>query len=128
MRKVLWILSALAISVLTLLLARQFLLTLPADHFAGGDKRKVSNARRLANRIGGVLLIALGIVLALPGVPGQGLLLVLMGLILLDVPPLRRLELRLLRVAAVARAVNGMRTKAGKAPLELPADRDDKLH
>lgn len=122
MRQVLWILASVAISVLTLLLARQFLLALPADHFCRTGKPSVSKARRIADRIVGVLLIGLGIVLAVPGIPGQGLLLVLVGLILLDLPILRRLELRVLRVSAVSKAVNRMRTKAGKAPLDLPID------
>ena len=65
-------------------------------------------------------MITLGAVLAIPGVPGQGLLLVLIGLILLDVPILRRLELRLLRVRLVSEAVNRMRINAGQLPLQLP--------
>ncbi len=122
LRKIGWILSAIALSVLTLVIARQFLVYLPADHFSTHAKRNMSGARRWAQRIGGVLLVALGVVLALPGVPGQGLLMILIGLILVDVPVLRRLELRLLRVAAVSKAVNAMRVKAGQPPLELPAD------
>lgn len=124
MRKLGWIVFAIAISAVTLVIARQFVVHLPADHFSGDHRRQVPRARLLAQRIGGVLLVALGAVLALPGVPGQGLLMVLIGLILLDVPPLRRLELRLLRLPLVNQAVNGMRVRAGQPALQLPEDEE----
>ena len=120
MRKFGWFLGALAISVLTLVIARQFLVYLPADHFCAHGRASVSRLRRTAQRFLGAFLITLGAVLAIPGVPGQGLLLVLIGLILLDVPILRRLELRLLRVRLVSEAVNRMRINAGQLPLQLP--------
>jgi hypothetical protein len=122
MHKIEWVLGAIAISLGTLLVARQFVVCLPADHFCTEHRRPVPRVRQIAQRVGGVLLIALGAVLALPGVPGQGLLLVLIGLMLLDLPPLRRLELRLLRLPLVNHAVNGLRGKAGKPPLQLPDD------
>src|SRR5262245_41125890 len=40
----------------------------------------------------GVLLVALGIVLSLPGVPGQGVLTILIGVMLLDIPGKERVE------------------------------------
>lgn len=122
--KLAWILTAIAVSALTLLTARQFLLYLPADHFCADGRRDVLPAKRWAKRIAGVALIVLGILLALPGIPGQGLLLVLIGLMLLDAPLLRRLELRLLRVPMVHRSVNKLRVNAGKPPLQLPDDTD----
>src|SRR5262245_64164055 len=49
---------------------------------------------RLAARIGknvlGVGLILLGIVLSLPGVPGQGILTILVGILLVDFPGKRK--------------------------------------
>ncbi|HEU4767415.1 MAG TPA: hypothetical protein VFS77_08565, partial [Pyrinomonadaceae bacterium] len=61
------------------------LIKLPADHFRKNHKEKFwarrSPALRMAAVIGknilGWFLVALGIVLSLPGVPGQGLLTVL---------------------------------------------------
>src|SRR5437660_1200932 len=43
----------------------------------------------------GLLLVVLGIVMSLPGVPGQGILTLLCGLMLLNFPGKRRLEQRL---------------------------------
>src|SRR5579859_1914954 len=40
----------------------------------------------------GVILVFVGIILSLPGVPGQGLLTILIGVMLLDFPGKRRLE------------------------------------
>ena len=70
------------------------LVKLPADHFSKSRKTKfwagprpaIHAAKVIGKNIAGVLLVALGIVLSLPGVPGQGLLTVLLGIMLLDFP------------------------------------------
>lgn len=46
----------------------------------------------IAKNIAGVFLILLGIVLSLPGIPGQGILTILLGIIFLDIPGKRPLE------------------------------------
>jgi hypothetical protein len=65
----------------------------------------------------GVLLILLGIVLSLPGVPGQGILTILLGLIMLDIPGKRPLEARIIQRPAVLAVVNNFRARYGKPPL-----------
>ena len=63
------------------------LVKLPADHFSKSRKTKFWSGPRpaihamkvIGKNIGGVLLVALGVVLSLPGVPGQGLLTILLG-------------------------------------------------
>ena len=67
----------------------------------------------------GVLLVALGIVLSLPGVPGQGLLTMLLGIMLLDFPGRRKLELKLLHRPQVFNTINKLRQKFGKPVLVL---------
>ena len=67
----------------------------------------------------GVLLVALGIVLSLPGVPGQGLLTILIGIMLLDFPGRRKLETKLLSKPAILNTINKLRHKFGKPPLVL---------
>lgn len=67
----------------------------------------------------GVFLILLGIVLSLPGVPGQGVLTILLGLIMMDIPGKRPLEARIIKRPSVLSAVNGLRARYGKPPLEL---------
>jgi hypothetical protein len=71
----------------------------------------------IAKNILGVFLILLGIVLSLPGVPGQGLLTILLGLIMLDIPGKRPLEARIIQRPAVLSAVNRFRARYGKPPL-----------
>jgi hypothetical protein len=59
--------------------------------------------------------------IALLVLPGQGLLTILLGITLLDLPGKRHLEIVLLRRPSVSRAVNWLRRKSGRPPLDLPA-------
>jgi uncharacterized membrane protein YbaN (DUF454 family) len=103
------------------------LVKIPANHFSKSRKTKFWSGPRpllhaagvVGKNIGGLLLVALGIVLSLPGVPGQGLLTVLLGLMLLDFPGRRRLEQKLLRRPSIVNAINHLRARFGKEPLEL---------
>lgn len=70
----------------------------------------------IGKNIAGVLLILLGILLSLPGVPGQGILTILLGLIFLDIPGKRPLEARIIKRPTVLAAVNRLRGKYGKPP------------
>lgn len=67
----------------------------------------------------GVALIAVGIVLSVPGVPGQGFLTILVGLMLTDIPGVRRLERAIARRPGIHKAMNALRAKFGKEPLQL---------
>ena len=69
------------------------------------------------NILGLVLLIA-GIVMLF--VPGQGILTVVVGLTLLDFPGKRRIERALIRRKAVSRALNWLRRRRGRPPLQVP--------
>ena len=65
----------------------------------------------------GLFLIALGLLLSLPGVPGQGLLTILLGLVLMDIPGKRPLEARIIKRPAILSAANRLRERFGKGPL-----------
>ena len=67
----------------------------------------------------GVLLVALGIVMSIPGVPGQGILTILLGVMLLDFPGKRDLEHRLVSQPRVLNAINKLRHRFGKDSLVL---------
>jgi len=71
----------------------------------------------ILKNIFGVFLILLGIVLSLPGVPGQGILTILLGLIMLDIPGKRPLEARIIKRPAVLSAINNLRARYRKPPL-----------
>ncbi len=103
------------------------LVKLPADHFSKSRKTKfwagprpaIHAAKVIGKNIAGVLLVALGIVLSLPGVPGQGLLTVLLGIMLLDFPGRHRLEQKLLSKPSIVNTINRLRGRFGKPPLGL---------
>jgi hypothetical protein len=68
----------------------------------------------------GVLLVLIGVLLSLPGVPGQGLLTILIGVIMLDLPGKQRFERCLMNRPAVFSAVNTVRARFGREPLLPP--------
>jgi hypothetical protein len=96
---------------------------LPADHFvASSDERR--QRRTLGQwllRIGKNLL---GVVFVLAGVamlvlPGQGLLTILIGLLLVEFPGKRRCELALIKRPAIRSFLDGMRQRRGRAPFRF---------
>lgn len=121
--------AALFLASFTLsLLAIGFLLVrLPATYFLDSHPREFWRdghpTLRLLGRVGknllGALLVLLGAVLSLPGVPGQGLLTILVGIVLLDLPGKRRLERAILRRPAILRTVNGLRARYMRPPLQV---------
>lgn len=70
----------------------------------------------------GVLHVIVGILLSLPGVPGQGVLTILIGVMMLDLPGVRWLERRLVRRPRVRQAIDRIRARFGKPPLILDED------
>ena len=103
------------------------LVKLPADYFSRTHPHDFFSGRAPAVRIVGAIiknllgaiLFVLGVVMSLPGVPGQGILTILLGLMLLDVPGIRRLERKLVRRPKVFRTINRIRARYHKPPLEL---------
>ena len=67
----------------------------------------------------GAFLILLGIVLSLPGVPGQGILTILLGLIMIDIPGKRPIEAKIIERPTVLAAINKLRAKYDKPALIL---------
>jgi len=92
---------------------------LPPDSWRSRHKAVRVTLRVLKDALG-VLLVLAGIVLAMPLVPGQGILTILIGLSLVDFPGKRNLELKLIRLRAVRRAINWIRARVHQPPLELP--------
>lgn len=67
----------------------------------------------------GLVLVALGIVMSLPGVPGQGILTILLGIMLLDFPGKQSLEHKLVSRPQVLKTINKLRQRFGKPELIL---------
>jgi hypothetical protein len=70
----------------------------------------------------GVAVIVLGAMMALPGVPGPGILVALLGVMLTDFPAMRRLERWLVGRPGVLSTINQLRQLHGKPPMFLDAD------
>lgn len=111
----------------SLALVSWVLVKLPPTYFQPTHERDfLANRRRAVRWSGmifknmiGVVLVLLGIVMALPGVPGQGVLTILLGIMLLDFPGKREFEYKLVSRPRVLQAINGLRGKFGKPPLAL---------
>jgi hypothetical protein len=73
----------------------------------------------VAKNVFGIFLIGLGIILSLPGIPGQGFLTILLGLIMLDIPGKRPLEARIIKRPSILSAINNFRAKYNKPPLVM---------
>ena len=116
-----------AAAVLTLALATAVVVAWPADRFKGEGPTEVGRHRHVVIRafaivgknLAGAVLVLLGLIMALPGVPGQGLLTALIGLTLLSFPGKRRIERRFVRIPALLRAINRLRVRFGRPPLEI---------
>lgn len=71
----------------------------------------------ILKNLAGLILVAAGIVMLIG--PGQGILTILVGLILMDIPGKRPIEARIIQRPTVLAAVNKLRAKYDKPPLEL---------
>jgi archaellum biogenesis protein FlaJ (TadC family) len=101
--------------------------SLPSDYFAAREApptrwRERRPVVRLAvlvlkNAVGAVLVV-MG--LAMFVLPGQGVLTLVAGVVLLNFPGKRRLEIRIARLPSVFRGLNWLRRRAGRSPLEAP--------
>ena len=106
------------------------LVKLPAGYFRGPHPPPFWAGRHpvlrvvgfIAKNLLGVLLIMLGIFLSVPGMLGQGLLTIFIGIMLLNFPRKRRLEQRLVSRPKVFGAINWIRNRFGKPPLLLDGD------
>jgi len=113
---------AISLGIVSLIMVR-----IPADYFKKGRPRDLWSDRHpavrfrglFAKNVLGVLLVALGIVMSIPGVPGQGILTILLGIMLLDFPGKSNLEHKLVSRPPVFKAINKLRHRFGKPSLML---------
>lgn len=124
-----WWFAALSIGlgVVSALVGFAILIRLPEDHFLRAEDVPAEPARSpirllliILKNLLGIGIILAGGIMALPLVPGPGLILVVIGLSLTNFPGKQRLQLKLLHAPLALEAVNWMRAKAGRPPLRLP--------
>ena len=103
------------------------LVKVPSTYFQESHSRDFWVERHAAIRWAGVIgknllgtvLVLLGILMSIPGVPGQGILTILLGVMLLDFPGKRPLEHKLVSRPMILEKINRLRHKFSKPPLVL---------
>lgn len=103
-----------------------FLSRLPADYFSrrelealgieGGPRPRFRRVLQVLRNLLGLFLILLGIVMLI--LPGQALITIVIGAFMMDFPGKRRFERWVIARRSVLQAVNKLRQRAGKPPLE----------
>lgn len=114
-------------TLLTLFVGLFVVVRLPPDYFvvprrARPRRALVHAALVVLKNLAGLALVGVGIALSVPGVPGQGLLTILVGVLLIDFPGKFRLEQRLIGRPRILAALNRIRTRRGRPPLLPPPD------
>lgn len=126
----LWWLAAIsaAMFVVTLLLVPVIVVRIPHDYFQHAqrppllwlpDHPLLRGLARIGKNLLGGLLFLMGVAMLV--LPGQGILTMLIGLMLMDFPSTYRLERWLVRQGPTLRGINWMRAKAKQPPLEMEA-------
>jgi hypothetical protein len=121
--------AAVAMFVLTLAAVAWLVVRMPADHFCKRRRRETPWWQRhpvlgpltfIVRNLVGVVLLLVGLVMLFA--PGQGILTIVVGLMLVDFPGKLRLERWLATRPRVWRSLNWLRKKAGREPLKSPQD------
>lgn len=100
----------------SIVLVPRFLAGLPQDYLSDSHAPvEHSLPLRILRNLLGVVLVVLGVAMLV--LPGQGLLTLLVGLLLLDFPGKQRLVRRLLSRPSVLKLVNKLRAHRGSPPL-----------
>ncbi|MBI4548467.1 MAG: hypothetical protein HY707_10825 [Ignavibacteriae bacterium] len=125
-----WILIvSLVMLVVSVLAIRLVIIKLPSDYFL--DQKPCSERKLhptlsvlllVLRNIIGFIFVLVGLILSLPGVVGQGILTLLLGLSIMDFPGKRKLELKIISRRIVFHTINSLRAKASKPPLLLPEE------
>lgn len=105
--------------VLNLFLVGVILLKLPPTYFSDDYAHERSLARKVTLNLVGLALVVAGMIMSLPGVPGQGLLTIVIGIVLMDVPGKRPLARAVLSRNGILDRINRFRERFGMAPFIL---------
>lgn len=117
------VVASVVMVVLGLVLANILVVRMPADWFLREPRARhphgvVQVAVLVARNLLGAVLLLLGVAMLIG--PGQGFLMILLAIGVLDFPGKRRFELLIVRRKPIHRAIDWMRRRAGKPPLLLP--------
>lgn len=122
---IVWIGAFSIVSVfITISAVPAFIIQLPQDYFLKKRKRRLSWTGRhpvvratliTGKNVIGAMLLIVGIILLF--LPGQGILTMFAGIMLMDFPGKYRFERFLVEQPVVIRSINWMRRRAGKEPI-----------
>jgi len=96
---------------------------IPADYFSSSYVRNLNPGKHFLLRWSAVILKNLvGFLLVVAGIvmifgPGPGVLTILLGLVMMDIPGKRPLEAKLIQRPTVLSAINNLRARYNKPPL-----------
>lgn len=122
-----WLTAASAVMFVgSIFLAPALIIRIPADYFAGKERRPSAWAGRhpavrwsvfVARNVVGIVLVLAGIAMLV--LPGQGLLTMVMGLVVMEFPGKYRLERWLVSRKRVLQGINWLRGTRGREPLRV---------
>jgi hypothetical protein len=129
-----WLMAAgfvMSVAGVGVLLALAILM--PADHFMPRRLRADAPRPHPALRVLGIAmknlfgaaLLVLGLILALPLVPGPGVLFILLGASLMDLPGKHALIRYIFSKPVVLQPINTLRAKWNRPPIQVPHDPHD---
>jgi hypothetical protein len=113
---------------LTLIIVPVLVIRMPTDYFMYNKKDLKQFHRQhpfvrvltlIIKNIFGIIFICAGLAMLI--LPGQGIISILIGISLVSFPKKRALECAIIQQKTVTQAINWMRLKAHKNPLELPS-------
>ena len=126
---VLWGTALSVLSLVATIVAVPWVISrLPADYFSSRHRHPLREQMGIGawllavtKNLLGAILVLLGLIMLFP--PGQGLLVTLVGLLIMNFPGKYRLERALVAREGVLRGLNWMRNKQSLAPFEAPRGR-----
>ena len=126
---VLWGTALSVLSLVAVIIAVPWVVSrLPVDYFSSQHRHPLREQMGITAMIMALLKNLLGMVLVLLGLvmlftPGQGLLMTLVGLLIMNFPGKYRLERALVAREGVFKGLNWMRSKQSLPPFESPRGR-----
>jgi len=120
--------SGLILSALSMASVFGMVMLLRPDHFTRPDAPEAFSRRHPAlrlliriikNSIGAILFV-MGLIMAIPMVPGPGVLFIVLGISLTDLPGKRALKRYIIRQPLVLLPINTLRAKWHRPPLQVP--------
>lgn len=121
--------SLIVLSLLSLIAVAFIVILLPADYFSNDKREKLDYANShpliyygllIAKNLLGAVLLCAGIIMLV--LPGQGLLTILVGLMLINFPGKYKLTRAIVNKKPVYKPINWLRNKFNRGPIFLASD------